>query len=109
MEQTVGFDIPNGMNPQDIAKTFNAYLLGHLIFQGSHDETNQFYCGPFKKERHGEISWQLDISNDYWMHIFPSGNRAAISCRHTKQVPILKIAVQLFNACYSPTSEANSK
>lgn len=109
MAQTIDFDVPKGMNPQDVAKAFNAYIQGHLTFQGSRGQTDKFYSGPFDKERHGEINWQLDITGDYWLHIFPGGTRATISCRHPKQVAILKAMVQLFSACYSLTSEANSK
>lgn len=109
MTQTVGFDIPKGMSPQDVARAFAVYLQGHLAFQSSHDKTNRFYCGPFEKKRHGEINWQLDISNNYWLYIFPTGNRAAISCLYPKQIVILEAMVKLFNACYSSTSQANCK
>ena len=109
MPQTIGFDIPKGMDQQEVARAFSAYLLGHLIFQGSRNETDSFYYGPFKKERHGETNWQLEPGNDYWLHIFSSGSRAVISCRYPKQTAVLEAAVQLFKACYSPTSEANSK
>jgi len=108
MSQTAEFNIPNGMSPERVARAFSAYLQGHTIFEGSRKESGTFYGGPFKKERRNETSWQLDISNDYWLHIFGT-NRAAISCRYPSQVPILEAVVHLFNACYSLNSEANSK
>jgi len=113
MKQTIDFDIPRGMTPEDIAKAFNAYLQDHPVLhkpiRRPHPESDKFFYGPFEKTRHGETSWQLDCSNDYWLHVFIPGSRATLSCRYPAQVPTIEAMVELLNERHSPSSEANSK
>lgn len=113
MKQTIDFDIPRGMAPKDVATVFNTYLQDHPILhkpiQRPHPQSDKFFYGPFEKTQHDETCWQLDCSNDYWLHIFLPGTRAALSCRYPAQVPTIEAMIKLFNESYPPTSEADSK
>lgn len=87
----IKFAVPRSITNEQLAQTFAAYLLGSLMF---HNDEGQH--GPFKKEPPSDADWQLDSSNDYWLHIV--GQEATIVCRYSAQTPIIKAAVALFNA-----------
>ena len=89
------FKIPKGMERRIVAETFAAYLIGSLAFTNR----DRFH-GPMEKDKGDDSSWQLDGSNDYWLHI--EGDKARINCRNPKtQVLVVKVMVELFNRRYN--------
>ncbi len=94
----VRFGIPPHMKKVDVAKTFAAYLMGPLAFENSSDEMSQLRNGPFRKDPTSDSHWQLDDTNDFWLHIEDDGEHATIWCRYPGQGPIIEAAVKLFKA-----------
>lgn len=87
MSPQVSFLMPKGMDRQQVAETFAAYLLGSR----AHRNQDQRH-GPFLNESH---QWQLDPSNDYLLR--EEDGRCVLSCRYDYQAPIIHAMVTLFS------------
>lgn len=93
----VYFDIPAGMNPADVAKTFAAYSLGSRAFENTVNNSSEYRYGPRRKE-HVADAWHIDGElNDIWFH-FLDGNRGTLHCRYPAQEPVIEAMVNLFKA-----------
>jgi len=79
------------MTALQLAQTFAAYLLGSLA---ADNRDGQY--GPYKMRADSDEGWQLDSSNDYWLHI--TGPQADLTCRYDSQEAVIKAAVALFTA-----------
>lgn len=93
---SIRFSLPKGLEPIRVAQTFNAYLLGSLVFTNVKISDGTYPFGPYPKV-HGENSWQLDTTNDYWLEIV--GNECHLYDRYNNQV-LLDALVQLFRLRY---------
>jgi hypothetical protein len=67
--------IPRAETPEEIARmrelvanTLAAYLLGARAFAVKKGDGTGCIWGPFRKEKDSDLRWQLDDSNDYWLH-----------------------------------------
>lgn len=97
----VEFTIPEGIEPQFLADTFAAYLLGGRAFD------NGIVVGPFPSERRlgpfksrsDNDKWQLDQGNDFFLRI--EGKTARLACRYPSQVPVVKAMQTLFELQYA--------
>ncbi len=92
------FTIPRGMEPFDVAKTFAAYLLGSTAFDRPHSEREEdrFFHGPYRKKEGSDKEWQLDHTNNYWLHI--EGNWGTITWRYPDNERVIRAAIALFEA-----------
>ncbi len=104
--QTADFDVPHGMKPDVMAKTFAAYLQGSLAFENRTDDRGELRSGPYKQDKTSEDSWQLDTSNDFWLHI--NGDKARIHHRYPRQKAVAEAAVALFVARFFDERQANT-
>ena len=78
--------IPRGFTKKSLAITFAAYLTAGRLGQ---------HHGPFTKNDGSEDDWQLDGSNDYFLHI--EGSMFYLSCRYGgKQERIIDAMLNLF-------------
>lgn len=69
MAKQIEIRVPRYMAVEDAANELNAYLLG-ARGRRNHDGS----LGPFlDRHTHGESKWQLDDSNDYWLHFDAEG------------------------------------
>lgn len=93
MGKDVTIGIPRGMTPEQVAKTFTAYLIGSLAF-GNRDSNH----GPFEMTGSHD-TWQLDGTNDFWLHDLGEG-RVNVRCRYEREIPIIEAATALFIARY---------
>ena len=91
------FNVPSGWNSLMLAKAFAAYLQGGLAFDNRPSVSGPYGQGPFKKYEDRD-SWQLDTSNDFWLHI--EGDRALLRCRYQHQAPVIAAMVALFKVRY---------
>ena len=87
----LSFEIPRGMKPLEVAQTFTAYLLGAIAFKNLDGSK-----GPYQMAKGGDASWQLDPTNDYWLHLSASGG--SIVCRCQYQEVVIQAMIALFNA-----------
>lgn len=97
MPEDLEFDVPQGMKPEDVANVFTAYLLGPLAFENSRFGDGQPY-GPYRKHQKSDADWQLDQTNDYWLHV--RGDKARINCRYPSQEPVAAAMIVLFKLRY---------
>lgn len=94
MLNEVTFDVPRGMEPEIVAETLSAYLLGSLALHNEPNRDGSRTHGPnFDHDK-----WQLDSSNDYWLTI--DGSTASFRCRYPAQEAVLKAAAALFELRY---------
>lgn len=89
-----------GISNEDVAMIFAAYLLGHLAFVSRIGTTKEFRHGPFRKEPNSDENWQLDDSNDYWLH-FKDG-KARLIARYYSGLEICRVMLQLFKLRFEP-------
>lgn len=94
MPQTKTFSIPHGMTREQVARTFAAYLLGSLVYEESGAKKGAASKGPYRKEGSSNDRWQLDWSNDYWLHC--DGDAAYLACRYASQEKMMRLMVDLF-------------
>ncbi|KND51705.1 MAG: hypothetical protein ABA06_00395 [Parcubacteria bacterium C7867-001] len=96
------FDVPEGMTSELVACTFAAYLLGSLF----NSNWQRSVYGPFRKDyREGTDyeRWQLDNTNDYWLHI--EGNKAKLVSRYDRQ-DVLEAMLTLFKLRFPQRAHA---
>lgn len=103
------FVAPFHMTPEDVARTFSAFLLGPLIYQNAKDSDGVWLFGPYPASKGVCVKWQLDSSNDYWLSVDypPAGTPAAslgdrvfsLSHRYHDR-KLLQILVTLFELRY---------
>jgi|GEM_PF-2388541 len=96
------FEVPDEMQREAIAKTFAAYLLGSQTFDGvrTRDEGVTEYCyGPYRKDEASDAHWQLDHSNNFFLH-FDDDTSARIGCRYDWQQPVVQAMLALFQLRY---------
>jgi hypothetical protein len=86
------FDVPRGITAEELAQTFTAYLLGSLA---SHNAESQY--GPYRMRPGDDENWQLDSSNNYWLHIIDP-SKADLTCCYDGQKRVIEAAVALFKA-----------
>ncbi len=70
------------MDPVTLAETFHAYLRGSLAFDRPADDTERHKDGPFRKQEGSDLHWQLDTTNNFWLHIDPSLQTAQLHTRY---------------------------
>ena len=87
------FEIPAGWSPEKLAQTFNAFLLGGLAYKNTDQKK-----GPYRKEDGSDDAWQLDGSNDYWLHI--DGQTARLTSRYSNDQPTVEAMITLFQLRY---------
>lgn len=87
------FQIPAGMTPQELAQTFTG-LLRELRGESA-DGNRDGAHGPFQMRAGSDKSWQLDGTNDYWLHILDRG-KANLRCRYPREEAIIKEAMRIF-------------
>jgi hypothetical protein len=87
----ITFEIPAEMKPAEVAKTFAAYLLGSQAFRNA-----DLAHGPFRQHEGSDESWQLDGTNDYFLHI--DGNKGMLRDRYTREDRTIHAMVMLFKA-----------
>lgn len=104
MDQT--FAIPDGLEPQWVAETMTAYLLGARAFENalgaltvgalqSHGQRpGERRYGPYRQDD----KWQLDDTNDFWLRIEDGHGR--LTCRYPGQIAVLWAMASLFNCRY---------
>lgn len=92
----VNFKVPEGMSSSQLAKTFNAYLLGDLALDNKKDEYGIYNYGPYTELLDAGDIWRLECNNNYWLAVY--GDTAKITCRYDSQMGIIIAAVNLFNA-----------
>jgi hypothetical protein len=90
--------IPKGMSNKELAKTFAAYRLGSRAFRIDPDTEENPY-GPYPMKNGSDLDWQLDDSNDFWLHIKEAGH-ATIVCRYSYQEERLRTMAELFNLTF---------
>lgn len=100
MPASVQIKIPRDMKPDTVAETFTAYLIGSLVFdRGPHARRDS--DGPFQQTAGDGLNWQLDGSNDFWLHIDESGETAKLNCRYDGWGTIIvESMANLFEARY---------
>jgi hypothetical protein len=95
MEKLI-FDVPRGFSRQDIAEMLNAYLLGSKAFENQRrDRDGDRAHGPYPQNKGRDDHWQLDGSNDYWLHFEESG-KAWLNHRYLSQRPRAEAVMNLF-------------
>lgn len=58
--------------------------------------------GPFRKDKDSDDHWQLDGTNDYWLHF--EGDQVRLNCRHgASQERVCEAMIALFHAKYDRT------
>lgn len=100
------FDIPKGMTNEIVARTFTAYLLGSVAFEGLVSPSGELTRGPYKKRPESDDHWQLDQTNDFFLHIY--GTQGVIACRYPSQKPVIEAAVALFRARHERSPAASA-
>jgi len=65
------FKVPEGVTREQIAQTFNGYLVGHLARE--RDDV-----GPFQKREGKDDHWQLDMHNDYFLRFDVDADGSAV-------------------------------
>lgn len=92
MRNRVTFAVPQGITRREVAETFNAYLMGSLVF-GPHRN------GPIEHTQSVDGDrWQLDHTNDYFLHF--EGETAHLDCRYNGYFERIEAAVALFKLSY---------
>ena len=82
------------MTAEQLAQIFTGFLRQ---IRGELAERNRDGAhGPFKMRENSEESWQLDGTNDYWLHIYGDGT-ANLRCRYSREESIIKNAMELFS------------
>ncbi|MBI2030616.1 hypothetical protein HYT05_03270 [Candidatus Kaiserbacteria bacterium] len=76
----ITFAMPRAMSREEIAETFNAYLIGRLAYNNEKKDGNPRPNGPYMAYKDCDDSWQLDPSNDFWLKFFPN-DTGRLSCR----------------------------
>lgn len=97
---TVFFDVPKGMSNEHLAYTFSAYLLGTLAFDSKTRERPLY--GPYRKDP-SDDNWQLDNSNDYWLHI--EDGKGKLVSRYDR-VDVLEAMLALFKLRFPQRAHA---
>jgi len=89
----ITFQIPAGMAPKELAQTFTALIrqIRGESFEGNRDGAH----GPFQMRAGSDDHWQLDGTNDYWLHIHEDGT-ALLRCRYSREEAIIRGAMRLF-------------
>lgn len=72
MSGRIEIQVPHYMVARDVAEQLNAYLLGARNRQNADGR-----FGPYVQHAHGERKWQLDESNDYWLHAEDDAGKGA--------------------------------
>jgi hypothetical protein len=99
MSAKIDFEMPRGMTPTDVATVFNIYLLGLLALENKRRRNNKrINYGPFKKDKKSDLDWQLDVTNDYFLHV--KGSTATLACRYDVQEPVIWMMFMLFRLRY---------
>lgn len=94
----ITFDVPQGMTAEQLAQKFTAILRQ---IRGERADVNRDGAyGPFRKRENSDESWQLDGTNNYWLHIH-EGGKANLRCRYTVDEATIKEAVRLFSEAQS--------
>lgn len=89
----ITFDVPQGMTAEQLAQRFTALL--RQIRGEQADGNRDSAHGPFRMRANSDESWQLDGTNDYWLHIHEEG-KANLRCRYTREEATIKEAMRLF-------------
>ncbi len=105
VDQRIDFVVPEGMNGEDVARCFNAYLLGPIVFdnrrQGRGPDRYVWSMGPYKNVFGAGNSWQLDPTNDFWLHFTEDGT-TFVTCRYPADAEKLLVMVKLFKLSFPP-------
>jgi len=89
----IDFVVPAGMTPKQLAQKFTAFLRE---IRGDYADGNRDGAyGPFQMRANSDESWQLDETNDYWLHILDAGH-AMLRCRYPRQSSVIEKAMALF-------------
>lgn len=88
MDRTIQFNIPQGISAEQLAKRFTALLK---------EVRGSVGIGPWRMQESSDRSWQLDDTNDYWLHIHEDG-AASIRCRYDDEYQFIIKATNLFHA-----------
>ncbi len=76
----ITFAMPRNMTREEIAETFNAYLIGRLAYNNEKNNGNPRPNGPYRTYQSRDDNWQLDPTNNFWLNFF-GDNTARLSCR----------------------------
>ena len=102
------FTIPDHMEPQIVADTMAAYLLGDRAFENTVPTALGMAAAHPGERRHGPYQqdgkWQLDDSNDFWLRI--DGDHGRLTCRYPSQIATIQAMKLLFNSRYLRAREA---
>jgi hypothetical protein len=88
------------MREELVAQAFAAYLMGPRAFDNRESSEGEFRNGPHHPVD-GRLSWQLDNSNDFWLHFEPNG-RARLDHRYDSGRDVCLAMIRLFNLQYPP-------
>jgi len=88
------FEIPDGMSMTVVADNMSAYLLGAEALKNA-DRS----MGPFRKHEGDDAHWQLDGTNNYWLHI-DEPRKGMLTCRYGSQLEIITAMATLFTLRY---------
>ncbi len=99
MARTIEFELKEEWESEILAETFSAYLQGARVCNNRRDENGVWRQGPYRKVEGDNDRWQLDETNDYFLHI--SGNKVRIDCRYNGAgEKVIEAMVALFQARY---------
>jgi hypothetical protein len=93
---SLGFEIPEGMQPKRVAETFAAYLMGDGAFTNyERNGDGDLAQGPYDLQTH----WQLTGTNNFWLRI--NGRNGTLTCRSSERRREIFALVELFYARYN--------
>jgi hypothetical protein len=84
----------------EIAKTFAAYVMGSV----AHDNDRMLSLGPSRKEG-SDSTWNLDHTNNYWLHIDRDTGRVDVTCRYDSDLPVIEAMIALYKVTRPHTIE----